>query len=215
MKMSLHRRFTGAKPEKLPRGFARRRLTLEDVRSLSLELAEQIASSPFQPTAVVGIKYGGAVIGRIVAKQLALPFHGIYVKRKPVIYIDDLVHKYPWFFRKPCVAWVTRYLTSVVYALSAPVVIEPLQGSLPANARVLLIDDSIGKGPTSQVARRHLIHTGILSGNISVGVIQVHPEFAGESPDFFLLEDNARFPWDKASIVEGGENPRLTHIPNL
>jgi len=168
-----------------------------------------VQSSGFHPTVVVGIRHGGAEVGKIIAEELGVPFKPILVKRILATYLDKIVHGHPRVFRNRLVARIARSVISAAYRASRPRTIAPLKERLSPDDRVLVVDDSAGKGPTSQEAKRHVIESGALEQNVKIAVLQTHPEYRlKERPDYSLGVGNPRFPWDKASIVQTGNNPR-------
>ncbi|MFQ5406665.1 MAG: phosphoribosyltransferase family protein, partial [Candidatus Micrarchaeia archaeon] len=194
---------------RLKRGFDRQALSDRQVKILSKRLAGKVRLSGFHPTLIVGIKHGGTVVGKAVAEELNVPFKEVFVKRVPAIYIDKIVHGYPRAFKNKIVSKIARSVISKTYLLFKPRTISPLKEGLSVQDRVLVVDDSAGKGPTSQEAKRHVVERGALPKNVKIGVLQIHPEYKiKERPDYFLEVGNARFPWDKASIVQSGKNPR-------
>lgn len=181
------------------RGIDRVPITEDEVEILSTELARRVKQSEWQPTTVVGIDFGGSEVGRIVAEQLECPVESILVRRRLVSLFDVAVARYPRLF---IVAGVpAQLILSTMYHLLDPVVLRALPREIDPDEKVLLVDDSVGKGPTLTVGREHLLQQGAVPTLLKTAVIQVHQEFEGQMPDYYCMIDNRRFPWDKASLV--------------
>lgn len=182
------------------RGIQRIPITEEEVPIFSGQLAGQIQETiGWQPNMIVGIDFGGAEIGQLVAEELKCSFASILVRRRFVALFDQAVARYPYVFASS--GRLTQVVLGALYHVFDPVVMRPLERSIEDDQCLLLVDDSIGKGPTLKVARQHLIDRKAKPELIKTAVVQVHPEYSGPMPDYYCMVDNRRFPWDKASMV--------------
>lgn len=166
--------------------------TIEQVEQKSKELGEKIAQSGYTPDVVVGIKFGGHLVGTRVARGLGVPYHSISVKRR----LSETVARFPSFFRR--FRRLHAFFEDLYYQLSRPFVAEPLNMRLNENHKVLLVDDDIILSRTINAAKAHLVKMGARPENIVVASLNAHPKLK-KKPDFFVESVDAVFPWSTSS----------------
>ncbi|GEM_PF-5230033 len=166
--------------------------TVEQVEQKSKELGRKIAQSGYKPDFVVGIKFGGHIVGTHVAQGLGVPYHSISVKRR----LSETVARFPSLFRR--FRRLHGFFEDLYYKLSRPFVAEPLGLRLNENHKVLLVDDDVILSRTINAAKAHLVKMGALPENIVVASLNAHPKLK-KKPDFFVESVDAVFPWSTNS----------------
>ncbi|MFH1257836.1 MAG: phosphoribosyltransferase family protein [Candidatus Micrarchaeota archaeon] len=147
----------------------------ENKPEYSKALAERVRRSGFRPDIVVAIKRGGTVPGKIIAQQLGAEYEEITAQRPASASgrggrtIGEALK----FFQKP----------EIDEGTTSPV----------SNKKVLIVDNSISSGKTTELVRRHLLGRGALSANIRTAALYY---LAGlkqrKPPDYYLTHRNTR-----------------------
>lgn len=164
-------------------------LTVEDIEQKSQALGQMILETGYKPDLVVGIKFGGHLVGMRVAKILKVPYQSMSVKRGLSAKIARMPEKFRPFKK------LYGIFEDLYYKFSTPYVDTPLTQRIGTEHKVLLLDDDIVLRKTIDVALRHLIEMGANTQNIKIGSMIVHPR-ANPQPDFFVEVGDAVFPWN-------------------
>ncbi len=166
--------------------------TIEDIEEKSGTLGTLVEKSGFTPDMVIGIKFGGHIVGVRVAQILKTPYASINIKRRLSTYMAQDPERYRRF------KYVYAFLENIYYRLSKPFIEEPLTSRIKPSQKVLLVDDDIVLSKTINLAKQHLVNKGATLENLKVAALNIHPNLR-EKPSYFVETVDAIFPWSMYS----------------
>ncbi|MBI4426091.1 MAG: phosphoribosyltransferase [Candidatus Kerfeldbacteria bacterium] len=162
--------------------------TVQEIAEKSARLGKRIQQSAYRPDLVVGIKYGGHLVGTHLAKVLGVPYSPMSVKCR----LSTIIPRMPEKFRR--FRFLYSALEDLYYLFSQPFIHEPLAQQIGSEQKVLLVDDDVVLSKTIDVAKNHLLQMGARKENIKTAAMIVHPK-QKENIDFFVELGEAVFPW--------------------
>lgn len=166
--------------------------TLDDIQERSRQLGICIRDSGLRPDLVVGIRFGGDIVGRRVAEVVQAPYAAISIKRRLSRMIGRNPRVFRWF--QPVIA---RF-EDTYYRHSEPFLDEPLPFPLRQDQVVLIVDDDIVLSKTTRLAQTHIVDRGADPARVHVAALAVHPELP-DKPRYYLETVDAVFPWSVTS----------------
>lgn len=166
--------------------------TFPDIEEKSRQLGLHIQDSGFVPDLVVGIKFGGHLVGQRVAAVLQVPYTSLQITRRQPRVASWIPHMGRW-----CqVAY--RLIEDVYYRYAQPILVEPLAIRVWPEQTVLLVDDDVVLSKTVNLAKAHVIARGADPSRIRVAALAIHPDLVVK-PDYFLDVADVVFPWSVTS----------------
>lgn len=157
-----------------------RTLSHNQTREDILELWHK-ASQDYQPDAIVAILYGGEVVGETVYEASKIPLYKIIIKRPNRQKIYQRLARWSKFL-----AW---FVYELLFLLDDPYVVEPI--SLPANKKLLVVDDAIHTGKTLRACRLALKRFRPKE----VKVLTITDISGKHLADYSLYTETISFPW--------------------
>lgn len=182
-------------------------MTLEEARTLSVELARRFAALPERPTCVVGLANGAIFTACIVAEELGVPLHIVLIRRRGSRIKQKLGYlKRQLRIPSRLVTWgplmplwrLFERRTSALHVASADFDFEL------AGASVALVDDCIVSGASLQVAADRLRAAGAAS--VTSGVLCWYRgigDSGDRQPDIHLHQFVHFYPWSSSSMHYG------------
>lgn len=153
----------------------------EELQQLTARLAAAVRAE--RPEVVVYIERGGEPVGRGIAATLGIPAQGLAV-RYPA---SPVLERLPATLRTAL--WPLKEL---LYRAAPPqTAATAVPPSLPARARMLLVDDTASSGRTLDLALRVLADAGHPRERVVTAVIRCGSR-ARPVVDFHLLEERVR-----------------------
>ncbi len=176
----------------------------EDFENACLRLASEVESSGFCPDVIVGIKTGGDMIGRYIARFFPAACYvtveasrpGTSAKRGKSRILSRLPYCITDFLRI-AESKILRLLESGYESRNVAIDVDVKCNELmnKNGCKVLIIDDAIDSGATLRQVKGKL-RNDFPECNYRSAVITVTTSLPVEKPDFWLFDNMLiRFPW--------------------
>ena len=175
-------------------------LDYNKLEELCRQLCGQISESGYRPDLFLGIRSGGAEVGRIMYNYAPEGCHYLECTtqrqgtgRKKRL-MKSIIGKLPGFILN-CLRILEAKLT-FSYKRRSKIEFVTLPGNISQYKRILVIDDAVDSGATLR-AVYDAIHRRASSAEIKSTAITVTEKHPVVMPDFFIYHNSTllRFPW--------------------